>query len=389
MIFYISNNFLQKILAGIYIHIPYCNKRCIYCDFHFTIAQKNRHQMIKSIQKEIQSRNKYLDNQEVNSVYFGGGTPSVLNASEIKSLITKIYKSYRIRESAEITIECNPEDLTERKLQAYKNMGINRLSIGVQSFNDTDLEFMNRSHSAQAAIKSIQLAKKIGFKNITIDLIYGIPNQKLKNWEYNLDTMFGLNIKHFSAYILTAEKKTMLHHLIKNKKIQPLNDKKIISQFNLLQKKAKKSGFIHYEISNFSKEGYFSKHNTSYWKNKNYLGIGPSAHSYNGVSRRWNISSNTKYISNIKNNLPYFELEKLSPNEQYNEYIFLSLRTIWGIDKNLLKKIYGEEKASYFLKKIKKWEARKYVNYRKNIYTLSSSGKMFADLIASDLFIVC
>mgnify|MGYP001190789452 FL=1 len=344
--------------------------------------------MLKAIQKEIVEREQYLKNQQVSSIYFGGGTPSVLNPSAIKSLIEKIYKTYQIKNSAEITIECNPEDLTESKLQAYKNIGINRLSIGVQSFNDTDLKFMNRSHSTKEAIQSIYLAKKIGFTNITIDLIYGLPNQGLKDWEYNLETMLSLNIQHFSAYMLTVEKKTMLHHLIKNNKIQELNDNKIIALFELLQKKAKKSGFIQYEISNFGKKGFFSKHNTSYWNNENYLGVGPSAHSYNGISRRWNVASNTKYISNIKNNLPYFDLEKLNSDEKYNEYIYTSLRTIWGIDKNVLKTKHGEKKMSHFLNEIKKWEIKKYVNYKKGHYILTTAGKAFADLIASDLFIV-
>ena len=213
--------------------------------------------MLESIQQEITERNQYLGKKKVSSIYFGGGTPSILKASEIKYLIKNIYKSHIIRESVELTIECNPEDLTEIKLKEYKNMGINRLSIGVQSFNDTDLKFMNRSHNAQQAISSVHLAKNMGFKNITIDLIYGLPNQKLKNWERNIDIMLSLGIQHFSAYVLTAEKKTRLNHLIKNKKIKPLNDDKIITQFNLLQKKAKKSGFIHYEISSFGQKGHF------------------------------------------------------------------------------------------------------------------------------------
>lgn len=344
--------------------------------------------MLESIRQEIKERNQYLGKKKVSSIYIGGGTPSILKASEIKYLIRNIYKSHIIRESVELTIECNPEDLTEDKLKEYKNIGINRLSIGVQSFNDTDLKFMNRSHNAQQAISSVLLAKNMGFKNITIDLIYGLPNQKLKNWERNIDIMLSLGIQHFSAYVLTAEKKTRLNHLIKNKKIKPLNDDKIITQFNLLQKKAKKSGFIHYEISSFGQKGHFSKHNTAYWRNDHYLGVGPSAHSYNGDSRRWNISSNTRYMYNIRNNMPYFKLEKLSPNEKYNEYIFTSLRTIWGINKNHVKKIYGEEKTSHFLNEIKKWEIKEYIKSDKNIYTLTSSGKAFADLIASDLFII-
>ena len=352
------------------------------------ISKKQKYEMIKSLKKEIIQRKKELTNQKIKTIYFGGGTPSILKNNEIATLLKQIYNTYYIQKNAEITIECNPDDLTLNKLLSYKEIGFNRLSIGIQSFNKNELQFMNRAHNAQEALLSIELAKKAGFNNITIDLIYGLPNQTLKDWKKNLDIMFSLNIQHFAAYSLTIEKKTALYHLIKKQKVTALTDKKIISQFNYLQKKAKEKGFVHYEISNFGKKGYFSRHNSSYWKGDNYLGIGPSAHSYNGTRRRWNIASNKKYISNINNGISYFEEEFLTKNQQYNEYVFTSLRTIWGIDNTIIKKKYGVKIELYFLTEIKKWEKKKYVNSKANIYKLTKRGKIFADLIASDLFIV-
>jgi oxygen-independent coproporphyrinogen III oxidase len=234
-------------VAGIYIHIPYCKQQCAYCNFHFRIAQKDKLEMLKSMHKEIKERKDFLNGKEVSSIYFGGGTPSILSISEIKHLIQTIYTLYSVNEDAEITVECNPDDLTGPKLSSYKKIGVNRLSIGVQSFADADLKFMNRSHNAKEAIESIELAKKVGFENITIDLIYGLPNQTLKQWQKNLHIMFSLGIQHFSAYALTIEEKTALYHLVKNKKLEVLSDKKTISQFNLLQIMAKAQGFIHYE----------------------------------------------------------------------------------------------------------------------------------------------
>ena len=338
--------------------------------------------------KEIEERMHYINGQEISSIYFGGGTPSILSISEIRAFLKNIYKIYSINEDAEITIECNPDDLTAVKLSSYKRMGVNRLSIGVQSFDDADLKFMNRSHNAKEALNCIRLAKKAGFENITIDLIYGLPNQTLTNWKNTLGIMFSLGIQHFSAYSLTIEEKTVLYHLVKNKKVTVLTDEKTIAQFNLLQVKAKEQGFIHYEISNFGKEGYFSKHNIAYWRKNHYLGIGPSAHSYNGNTRRWNISSNTKYISNINANTSYFEQEILSIEQDYNEYIFTSLRTIWGANKDIIKSRYGAEIELHFLNEITKWEVKKYVVINSNIYTLTAIGKTFADTVASDLFIV-
>lgn len=375
-------------MASIYIHIPYCKQQCTYCNFYFRIAQKDKKEMLKSIKKEIKMRQKYLNNKEINSIYFGGGTPSILHKREIKSLINTLQNNFKIDSNAEITLECNPDDLNKKKLHDLKEIGVNRLSIGIQSFNDIDLKFMNRSHTSEQAISCIQIAKESGFDNITIDLIYGIPNQSSKNWEENLAQMLTLDIQHFSAYSLTVESKTKLKHLIDKKIIKPLDDKVTIQHFNTLLDIASKNNFIHYEISNFGKEGYFSKHNTAYWENKHYLGIGPSAHSFNGTSRQWNVSSNKQYIDKVNKDELYFELENLSVTQQYNEYIFTALRTIWGIKLSYIKSQFGEQALKKFKKQVIKWQNKGQINQKEGTYTLTKNGKLFADAIASDLFII-
>tara|TARA_B110000263_G_scaffold12972_1_gene10876 strand:+ start:1361 stop:2485 length:1125 start_codon:yes stop_codon:yes gene_type:complete len=373
-------------LAGIYIHIPYCKQACSYCNFHFRITQKDKAEMLKCINLELELRQLYLKNKTIETIYFGGGTPSILSKSEIKSILDSISNIYKIKENAEITLECNPDDLTKNKLIAVKEVGINRLSIGVQSFVDADLKFMNRSHNATQSKSCIQMAQQVGFNNITIDLIYGLPNQSLSDWKKNVNKMFALDIPHFSSYALTIEEKTVLKHLVEQKKIIPLKDEIVIEQFSILMELAQQKGFVHYEISNFGKAGFYSKHNTSYWKNKHYLGVGPSAHSFNGNSRSWNVSSNKQYIQKIKKGEDYFETEKLSISQQYNEYVFTSLRTIWGVNLEIIKERFG--KQIHFLKEIKKWERKKNIKKCKNTYTLTKSGKIFADAIGSDLFII-
>ncbi len=385
--FYILAKIYNK-LASIYIHIPYCKQRCVYCDFHFSIIQKDKLEMLKCIKIEIANRKDYLNNELIDTLYFGGGTPSILEKSEITGILKHLHNTFNISTNAEITIECNPDDLTLDKLKALKQIGINRLSIGVQSFKDKDLEFMKRSHNANEAINSIKLAQNIGFNNITIDLIYGLPDQSIADWEQNIKQAFDLDIQHLSAYALTVENKTILSQMVKKNKIKILSDTKVIKQFNILQNKAEEKGFIHYEISNFGKKGFFSKHNSGYWKSIHYLGIGPSAHSYNGYIRSSNISSNKKYIRNINLGLDYSEDEFLSESEQYNEYIYTSLRTIWGIDIDTIAKKYSEGILSHFQDEISKWENKKFITSDKKKYTLTKSGKSFADMIASDLFIV-
>ena len=344
--------------------------------------------MLKCMQIEIIGRVNYIRTKEIESIYFGGGTPSILSITEIQGLLNVVNKHYSLNKDVEITLECNPDDLNKEKLILLKKIGINRLSIGVQSFNNKDLKFMRRSHNSQEAINCVRLAKKVGFKNITIDLIYGLPNQTLKAWDKNIDLMLSLNIPHFSAYALTIETKTELNHLVRNKKVQVLSDERIIEQFKLLQEKALKIGFVHYEISNFGKKSFFPIHNTAYWKNKHYLGIGPSSHSYNGYSRRWNVSSHKKYIAGLTNNSEYFETEVLNQEQQYNEYIFTTLRTIWGINLNLVKERFGKEICKKLQKRAEKWGKTEDLEKKQNFLKLTNKGKLLADTIASDLFIV-
>jgi len=344
--------------------------------------------MLKSIKKEIILRKSYLNGTEISSIYFGGGTPSILNKKEIKSLITTLYNHYNINTDAEITLECNPDDLHKKKLFELKETGINRLSIGIQSFDDADLIFMNRSHNAREAIDCIQFAKDSGFDNISIDLIYGLPNQSNEKWEKNLAQMLALDIQHFSAYTLTVEPKTKLKYLIDKKLITPLDDKATVEHFNTLVDIATENNFVHYEISNFGKEGFFSIHNTSYWKNKYYLGVGPSAHSFNGNSRQWNVSSNKKYIENVNSDISYFEKEQLSNTQKYNEYIFTALRTIWGVNLEYITNQFGKEPLSYFNKQVIKWGSQGKIKIEGDTYTLTKQGKLYADSIALDLFMV-
>ena len=375
-------------MASIYIHIPYCKQACTYCDFHFRIAQNDKEEMLKSIKKEIKLRQSYLNGANICSIYFGGGTPSILNKEEIKSLIHTLYNNFRIDPDAEITLECNPDDLDTKKLLELKKIGINRLSIGIQSFNDSDLKFMNRSHTSVEALSCIHIAKESGFDNITIDLIYGLPNQSNENWKKNLAKMLSLDIQHFSAYSLTVEPKTKLKHLINKNLVTPLDDKITVEHFNTLLEIANENNFIHYEISNFGKEGFFSNHNSAYWKNKHYLGVGPSAHSFNGSSRQWNVASNKQYIKKVNKDESYFELEQLSNTQQYNEYIFTALRTIWGVELDYINNQFGQEALNYFKKQVINWEKKGKIKQEKNTYTLTEKGKLYADAIASDLFII-
>lgn len=373
-------------MAGIYIHIPYCKKKCIYCNFYFQISQKNKKELIKSIIKEIELRKNYLKNLSINTVYFGGGTPSVLEKKEIKKILNQIYTTFNINNDAEITMECNPEDINLSKLKFLKTIGFNRLSIGVQSFNDSDLKLLNRTHNSSQAINCILQAKKIGFKNISIDLIYGLPNQSLKKWELNMVEFFKLDVSHFSAYQLTIEKNTFLNKLLNKGEIQLPKENTVLSQYKLLLKMSKKFGYINYEISNFGKVNYFSEHNISYWRNNYYIGIGPSAHSYNGTERRWNVSSNSKYINNINDEKIFYKKEILSKNQKYNEYVFTSLRTIYGVDSEYIERKFGKKIKDHFIREIKKWEALKLTKINTK-YFLNNEGKLHADTISSDLFI--
>ena len=344
--------------------------------------------MIQAIKKEIEDRKSFIKNP-ITSIYYGGGTPSIINPDAINHILDSIYKNYKIDNSPEITLECNPEDISEKKLVAWKKSGINRLSIGVQSFDNNILKIMNRAHNSEQSIKSIKKAQDIGYENISIDLIYGFPSQSTTSWEEDLIKMINLKTPHFSAYCLTIEKKTPIKKLIDKGVIKNIDEEKILIQYEKLTEIAKENNFIQYEISNFGKKDFFSKHNISYWSNKIFLGVGPSSHSFNKNTRRWNIASNRKYIEKINNNEIYWESEKLKVNDRYNEYILTKLRTIWGLNIEEVKDGFGIKFKRHLLMQINKWVSSGDIIKNGDSITLNEKGKLFADKIASDLFFIC
>tara|TARA_B110000503_G_scaffold141842_1_gene236640 strand:+ start:3483 stop:4616 length:1134 start_codon:yes stop_codon:yes gene_type:complete len=319
-------------MAGIYIHIPFCKQACSYCDFHFSTKLTNKQAVLSAIEKELVLRPNYIGKELVETIYLGGGTPSLLNEVELQSLFNTVHSNFNVSKEAEITLEANPDDLTKEKLQQLKQTPINRLSIGVQSFFEEDLRFMNRAHNATEAQESIKNAKEIGFENLSIDLIFGSQTTTNEMWKENLDTFFDLGINHLSAYSLTLEEKTALAHQVAKGKISTIDDEKNYAQYLMLQQAIQKHDFEQYELSNYCKNSSFSKHNTSYWQSKKYLGIGPSAHSFDGVSRQWNVRNNSLYLKAIENGTSYFEKEDLSEIDRYHEYLITSLRTKWGIN---------------------------------------------------------
>jgi len=369
-------------LAGIYLHIPFCKQACNYCNFHFSTSLRYKNELVAALLKEIELQRGYLEGEKVETIYFGGGTPSLLEIEDLKLQINKIRETFPVIQEAEITLEANPDDITEEKLIGWKIIGINRPSIGVQSFFEEDLLWMNRAHNAQQAIDNLQLAIK-QFNNITIDLIYGHPLLTNDKWKQNVDKVIALGIPHISCYALTVEPKTPLEKMIREKKKESVHSEKQAEQFLLLMDWLEKAGYEHYEVSNFAKPGFRSKHNSSYWQGKKYLGLGPSAHSYNGLSRQWNISNNNIYIESlIKNQIP-FEKEILTPSQQVNEYIMTSLRTIEGLD---LEKLSAS--VNYQLKAVsKKFIDEEKMILKENKLTLTREGKLFADGIAAELFV--
>ena len=373
-------------MLGIYIHIPFCKKSCHYCNFHFSTSLKNKEDMIKAINKEIYQK-AILNNDKVSTIYFGGGTPSILDVEEINLIIENIYKNFNVGKNIEITIEANPDDLSKHKLNDLSKTKINRISIGVQSFIDKELKIMNRVHDSKKAIKSIEMAKKY-FNNISVDLLYGVPDSSIKSWNYNLDTISSFNINHISAYALTVEPKTALESFI-NKSILSMPDEDLVySQYKLINEKLSSKNFINYEVCSFAQKDFFSKNNSAYWLRKKYIGIGPSAHSFDGESRSWNISNNKKYIDQIRDGDNYYKKENLTKVDQYNEYIMTGLRTIWGVSVKHIESNFDIRFKNYFLKKIKSHIAKKNVYKEDDLYLTTQSGRFLADGIASDLFLV-
>jgi oxygen-independent coproporphyrinogen-3 oxidase len=372
-------------MSGIYIHIPFCKQACNYCNFHFSVNNSLLPRMVEAIVFEANLQKHYLKDS-VETIYFGGGTPSLLSNTQLTAILHGINAAFPISTNAEITLEANPDDITQEKLGFWKWAGINRLSIGVQSFFEEDLVWMNRAHNAQQAIHCIELAQKEGFNNISIDLIYGGPSLSDENWEKNLSTCFDLGIPHLSAYALTVEPKTALAKQIKAKTLMNIDLEKQATHFNILVNLTAKAGLDHYEISNFAVPGNKSKHNTSYWSGKHYLGLGPAAHSFNGTSRQWNIANNNLYLASIQQNTIPFEIEQLTAIQQLNEYIMTALRTSEGIDLEKIKDIGGEIALKKLITDAEKYLRSLSIEQNKNHLTLTREGKFFADGIAADLF---
>lgn len=373
-------------MAGIYIHIPFCKNKCTYCDFHFSTSFKSyRKEMITALNDELRSRALSIQQEEIETIYFGGGTPSLLSKTELESIFYTIYSNYTISKNAEITLECNPDDVTKGELKVWKNAGINRLSIGIQSFDQEVLTWMNRAHTVDQSENSIALAMKEGFENISIDLMYGLPSLSLADWELQIKKAISLGVKHISAYCLTIEPKTKLKAWIASGKIQEPAHEDQTPQFSLLQQLLIENEFEHYEISNFAKQGYISKHNSNYWKGVKYIGIGPSAHSYDENYRSWNIANNKEYIKGIIEKKPKYECELLSIKNKYNELILIGLRTKWGIELEKLKKLIPTETN---LKNKIQGFIREEIGFIDNKhFILTEKGKNWADRIAQDLFV--
>lgn len=374
-------------MSGIYIHIPFCKQACHYCDFHFSTSMKKKDEMVSALAKELEMRKNESQNETIETIYFGGGTPSVLTIDDIRLLIDKVYENYKVIENPEITLEANPDDLDEQTILQYANSPINRLSIGVQSFFEDDLELMNRAHNSAEAKKCLAFATHY-FDNISIDLIYGMPNMSNEKWLQNIETALSFNIPHISSYALTVEPKTALHKMIKSGSIPTLDDDLAQQHFHILIDKLQENGFVHYELSNFGQPDYFSKNNTAYWLGKKYIGIGPSAHSYNGKSRSWNISNNSLYLKAIAENQLPSETENLSKTDQYNEYIMTGLRTIWGVSLEKIETEFGTKYLEYLQKQAEKFISDNLLEIENNVLRTTKKGKFLSDGIASDLFLL-
>ncbi|MGJ8548082.1 radical SAM family heme chaperone HemW [Winogradskyella wichelsiae] len=374
-------------MAGIYIHIPFCKQACHYCDFHFSTSMKKKDELIAALAKELELRKSEFEAITVETIYFGGGTPSVLSNSEIQFVIDAVYQHYTVSENPEITLEANPDDLSKERIIALSKSQINRLSIGIQSFFEADLKLMNRAHNAEEAKACLEEATK-HFDNISLDLIYGIPNASNAQWLANIEMALGFNVPHISSYALTVEPKTALASFIKKGIIDNVDDEQAHEQFHILKDKLEASGFVHYELSNFGIEGYFSKNNSAYWQGKSYLGIGPSAHSFNGKQRGWNVKNNSKYIKSIEANQLPIEIETLTKTDQYNEYVMTGLRTIWGVSIEKVNKDFGLDSKNYLLKQTDIFIKQELLYIDEGYIRVTKKGQFLCDGIASELFIL-
>ena len=380
-------------MSGIYIHIPFCKQACHYCDFHFSTSLKKKDEMVAALAKEIQLRSNSIIHhpspitESIETIYFGGGTPSILSIADLKFLIDEVYRNFKVVENPEITVEANPDDLDLETIRQLANLSVNRLSIGIQSFFEDDLKLMNRAHNAEEAKKCLEFAKHY-FDNISIDLIYGIPNMSSKKWMQNIETALSFGVPHISSYALTVEPKTALQSFIQKGIIAAPDDEVAHEHFQILVDKLSENGFIHYELSNFGKDNFFSKNNTSYWLGKKYIGIGPSAHSYDGTNRGWNVSNNLQYIKSIQENKVPIEFETLTKTDRYNEYVMTGLRTIWGVSLDQIEQKFGKTYLDYLNQQAAKFIDDHLLFLDENILRTTKKGKFLSDGIASDLFLL-
>lgn len=374
-------------MAGIYIHIPFCKKICSYCDFYHVMAQSDNKQYINALNHEARLRGNYLGTQSVSTIYIGGGTPSVLQADEIKSILDNIVENFKIDKNPEVTIEVNPDDISDEFLEGLKKTMVNRISVGIQSWRDQDLSLMNRRHTASAAAMALEKIFNAAYENVTIDLMYGIPGMKTADWASNLDISFSYGIKHLSAYHLTIEEGTMLNRMKQKGMLTEIDEDESTAQFQLLIEKAEAAGFIQYEISNFSLPGFLSIHNSNYWKQVSYLGLGPSAHSFNGYSRQWNIRDVNKYIKAIESDSLLFDKEELDRKTRFNEYIMTSLRTMWGINLDYVEDVFDKEGYDYIRNLSGKFIDYGLMRQEKQTLVLTNQGKMISDNIISELML--
>jgi len=370
----------------LYIHIPFCRQACHYCDFHFTTNLNGKNELLEAIKTEIHQRNDYLQQKNLTTIYFGGGTPSLLHPKELASIFDSIKKQYTIDPMAEITLEANPEDLTLDYVKDLYALGINRLSIGIQSFSEKNLSFLNRNHTLKQSLQSIDFAKQVGFKQLSLDLIFGIPGYEFEDVKKDVDLFLQSEATHLSTYSLTIEPKTYFGVQKKRGLFKETEDLEMAKQFEYIINTLEADGFEQYEISNFAKNGQISTHNSSYWFQEEYLGIGPSAHSFNGNSRQWNLSSNGNYVKSIKEGKTYFEIENLSAKDLINEFILTRLRTKWGIPLNKFKQMIMEAGLVFPKNEIDEWSKQGLAIVEDNHLKLQPKGKMIADKLSADIF---
>lgn len=372
-------------MAGLYIHVPFCTKRCLYCDFYSNTDMRYKADYIDMLIREMELRKAYLQGEALETIYFGGGTPSQLSAKELSRIFEAIYRHFPTTDQMEITVEANPDDMTPEYVSALAQLPVNRVSMGVQSFDDADLKFLNRRHDRAEAIRAVELCKLYHIYNISIDLIYGLPNQSVEKWGKNLDEALRLDIPHISAYHIIYEEGTPLYRLVEAGKVQPVEEDTSVALFSTLIDRLTAAGFEHYEISNFARKGFCSRHNSSYWTGKHYLGLGPSAHSYNGTEREWNAASLTEWIKGIREGELALEKEPLDLNTRYNDYIVTHLRTQWGIDLSEVSALFGEDKQKYCLSMAEIYLKTKHLLQNDNKIILSRKGIFVSDGIMSDL----